>query len=137
MKPFDFHVIVLRDILSQVALVFIFEYPPGFLEHPVFSEGFQFLKFFLQRGITTEQRNLLCLLLTSPGGLCFMAVVFKLIEYLTGAVKDRFRQAGQLRHVDAIALVHAARHDFMEENHLARLLDDGNVEVFHTRQVAG
>ena len=60
----------------------------------------------------------------------------KLLQRLLGAAHHLARNACQLRHMDAVALVRATRHDLAQEDHLALLLGHGDVIRPHARQDA-
>ena len=66
-----------------------------------------------------------------------VTVPFQFVEDFLGAVDNGFRQTGQFTDVDAVAFIDAAGQDLAQENHFALLFFDGDVIIFHTRQIIG
>jgi hypothetical protein len=50
-------------------------------------------------------------------------------QYFHGTLRHSARHAGELRYMDAVAFIGGARHDFVEEHHLAVPFFDGHVEI--------
>ena len=60
-----------------------------------------------------------------------------MLHDLTGALDDRPRQPGELRHVDAVGAVRAAGDDLVQEDDAVALLGHGHAEIAHARQHPG
>src|SRR5579859_5802768 len=66
-----------------------------------------------------------------------IALALQLFQHLRRAPYHLAWDAGELRHVDAVALIRAARHDLAQEDHLAVLFRHGDVAGAYSRQRAG
>ena len=62
---------------------------------------------------------------------------FKVAENFLGAFQNRFRDASQARHLNAVALISPPLHNFAKEDDLVVPFAHGDVEIFQTRQAAG